>query len=101
MTDPILSVRDLTATFGQGASALRAVNEVSFDVMPGEVLGLVGESGCGKSTTARAILHLIDASGGEVRLGGQDLLQTLRGPDRKAELAMRRRVQYVFQDPYL
>ncbi|HBS99762.1 MAG TPA: peptide ABC transporter substrate-binding protein [Citreicella sp.] len=80
---------------------IRAVDDISFSVARGQTLGLVGESGCGKSTTARAILHLIDASGGEVRLGGQDLLQTLRGPDRKAELAMRRRVQYVFQDPYL
>ncbi|MCA0997224.1 ATP-binding cassette domain-containing protein [Salipiger pacificus] len=80
---------------------IRAVDEISFSVARGQTLGLVGESGCGKSTTARSILHLIGASGGEVLLGGQDLLATLGGDDRKAELAMRRRVQYVFQDPYM
>ncbi|MBU2959399.1 ATP-binding cassette domain-containing protein [Citreicella sp. C3M06] len=80
---------------------IRAVDDVSFSVARGQTLGLVGESGCGKSTTARSILALISASGGQVRLGGKDLLGPLGGADRKAELAMRRRAQYVFQDPYL
>ena len=59
MTDPVLSVRDLTAGFSVGGQTLNAVNGVSFDVMPGEVLGLVGESGSGKSVTLRALTRLL------------------------------------------
>ena len=81
--------------------AVRAVDEVSFAVRAGETLGLVGESGCGKTTTARAVLDLVRADGGEVRLDGQDIRPVLAGEDRAAMLAVRRRIQYVFQDPYL
>ena len=81
LTSPLLSVRDLTKHFpikqgllGKTAGAVRAVDGVSFDVMPGETLGLVGESGCGKSTTGRMILRLIEPTAGTVEFDGVDLV---------------------------
>ena len=63
MTNPLLSVRNLHVTFGLDEGSVRAVDGVSFDVMPGQVVGIVGESGCGKSVTMRAILQLVDEPG--------------------------------------
>jgi oligopeptide/dipeptide ABC transporter ATP-binding protein len=101
---PVLEVRDLVTHF-RGAGGLfgggrrppiRAVDGVSFAIARGEVLALVGESGCGKSTVARSILRLTPATGGAVVFDGVDVLAA-----RGAELrALRRRVQVVFQDPY-
>ncbi len=100
---PLLSVRDLRMHFPQRSGALgrvtghvRAVDGVSFDLWPGETLGLVGESGCGKSTTGRAILRLLQPTAGEVRFDGQDV----GGLDREGLRALRRRAQIVFQDPF-
>ncbi|MFC0407738.1 ABC transporter ATP-binding protein [Roseomonas elaeocarpi] len=87
--------------FRRQPRVLRAVDDVSFAVRAGETLGLVGESGCGKTTTARAVLDLVRPDGGEVLLDGRDVRPVLAGPDRDAMLAVRRRIQYVFQDPYL
>ena len=75
---------------------VQAVDEVDFDVLPGEVLGIVGESGCGKSTTARLLMHLIRADAGQIVFDGEPV-----SPDDAAGLrALRRRMQMVFQDSY-
>jgi peptide/nickel transport system ATP-binding protein/oligopeptide transport system ATP-binding protein len=87
--------------WGRKPRLVRAVDDVSFTVAPGQTLGLVGESGCGKTTTARAILNLTSADGGDIRLDGDDVRPALTGTDRAAMLSVRRRMQYVFQDPYL
>ncbi len=102
-TRPLLEVRDLVKHFPVRAGLLRraidqvhAVCNVSFDLRRGETLGLVGESGCGKSTTGRALLRLIDATSGSVRFDGEDVLQVSNRQVRR----LRRRMQMVFQDPY-
>jgi oligopeptide/dipeptide ABC transporter ATP-binding protein len=84
------------AVFGRGQGLLRAVDDVSFEVNAGETLGLVGESGCGKSTVGRMLLRLIAPTGGRIEFEGVDLLGL--SPD---ELRARRRhMQIIFQDPY-
>ena len=100
---PLLSVRDLTryfpiktGVFGKVSGQVRAVDGVSFDVFPGETLALVGESGCGKSTTGRAILRLIEPTSGSVHFGGEDVLALNSGDMRR----LRRKMQIVFQDPF-
>ncbi len=102
MSDNILEVRDLKVwfpikkgVFARTVGHVKAVDGVSFDLRRGETLGVVGESGCGKSTTSRAILMLNKPCGGTIRVNGTDIL-TLRG---KALMEYRRRVQVVFQDP--
>ena len=102
--EPILTVRGLEKHFpikGGGlirrtVGAVRAVDGLDLDLYPGEVLGLVGESGCGKSTTGRAILNLQPATGGSVMFEGRELVGLNRGQMR----ALRRDIQIVFQDPY-
>ncbi len=83
------------ALFGAPSAPTRAVNDVSFAIARGETLALVGESGCGKTTTGRAILRLIEPSSGGVTFDGIDVLGLAREPLRK----LRRRMQVVFQDP--
>ncbi|MBB3082432.1 ABC transporter ATP-binding protein [Geodermatophilus sabuli] len=100
--EPLLDVKDLQVTFSPRRKMfrerveLRAVDGVSFQLFPGETVGLVGESGCGKSTTARGLMRLVEPSGGSVTLGGQELLGLPAGKMRKA----RKDIQMVFQDPY-
>lgn len=99
---PFLEVAGLVKHFtvrkpGMGdTTSIRAVDGVSFSVMQGEAYGLVGESGCGKSTVARAILRLIEPNAGEVCLDGADI----RGARGRRLVALRRRMQIVFQDPF-
>ncbi len=105
MTALLLEVRDLVKHYpgerawlglGRPRSVVRAVDGVTLEIPPGRTLGLVGESGCGKSTVGRTILRLTEPTAGTVRFDGQDVL-ALRGPELRA---LRRRMQIVFQDPY-
>jgi len=104
MTTPLLQVQGLSKHFpvggrgllGKPRAWLEAVSEVSFNLERGQSLGLVGESGCGKSTTARTIIGLHPSTAGSVKLDGAELT----GLSRKAWLPHRRRMQMIFQDPY-
>ncbi|MGX9417707.1 ABC transporter ATP-binding protein [Vibrio sp. WJH972] len=100
--DPVLEVKNLHTQFvsnknffGRPTHLVHAVEDVSFKLYPGETLGIVGESGCGKSTTGFSILKLIQASG-QVMFKGQDLM-TL---DKKQMRELRRDIQFIFQDPF-
>ena len=98
--EPLLSVRDLSVTFGRGRKAFTAVDGVSFDVAPGQTVGLVGESGCGKSVTSLAIMGLLPARGntvtGSVRFDGDELLEL---PGDQLRDRRGRDVAMIFQDP--
>jgi len=99
--EPLLRVQDLTVRFDVRSKAGRAgrvhaVENVSFDLQAGETLALVGESGCGKSTTGRAVLRLNEPTSGSVKLQGRDIV----GLDRRAMRPLRRRMQMIFQDPF-
>lgn len=103
MTAPLLDVRNLYKTYTSRSGwpaarehVVRAVNDVSFTVRPGETFGLVGESGCGKSTVARCILRLIPPTSGTIRFADEDLLNLKQ--DRLRQV--RRELQIIFQDPY-
>jgi peptide/nickel transport system ATP-binding protein len=100
---PLLEVKDLKvefalnqSPFSRGKGKMAAVDGVSFKVYPGETLGLVGESGCGKTSLGRSIVRLIEASSGEIRFDGVDI-RTLREGDMRR---LRRQIQIIFQDPY-
>ncbi|QKJ86534.1 glutathione transport system ATP-binding protein [Paramixta manurensis] len=100
---PILQVRDLVARFdirgglfNRVMRRVHAVEKVSFDLRPGETLALVGESGCGKSTTGRALLRLVESQGGSITFNGQRIDRL-----KNSELShLRRDIQFIFQDPY-
>ena len=101
---PLLKVEHLCKEFpaesgvfaGRFAKKVSAVNDVSFEIMPGETLGLVGESGCGKSTTGRSIMRLTRPTSGKVYFEGRDVSKMS-----KRELKdLRRQMQFIFQDPY-
>ncbi|MDX2561248.1 ATP-binding cassette domain-containing protein [Streptomyces sp. TX20-6-3] len=96
---PLLRVRDLTVTFPgrrRGAAPIRAVDGIGFDVAAGETLGLVGESGCGKSTTGRTIVRLLEPTAGSVSYQGRDISHL----SQRALKPLRRDLQMVFQDPH-
>jgi len=97
MAAPFVEVRHLVKRFNLGRGRkLNAVNDISFTIREGETLGLVGESGCGKSTAGRTILRLYEPTSGEARIGGKNIF-ALKGAELKA---MRRQMQMIFQDPY-
>lgn len=104
MTRPLLEIKNLSvhfpvqsgSIFRRKSGVIRAVDDVSFTINAGETVGLVGESGCGKSTTGRAILQLLKPTAGQVLFEGQDLMQVSTAELRR----QRRHFQMIFQDPY-
>jgi oligopeptide/dipeptide ABC transporter ATP-binding protein len=104
MSEPLVEVRDLVKhfpitkgiLFQHQVGAVHAVDGVSFDVMRGETLGIVGETGCGKSTTARLITRLLEPTSGSISFEGQDISHL----SRREFIPLRREMQMIFQDPY-
>ena len=102
MATPLIEVRNLKMYFPVGThlfarrTLLKAVDDVSFDLYPGETFGLVGESGCGKTTVGRTLVRLYRPTGGQILYQGTDIAPL----DEKAVLPFRRKMQMIFQDPY-
>ena len=104
MTTPLLKVTDLqkyfpinsTGLFKRQVGSVKAVDGISLEVFPGETLGLVGESGCGKSTAGRSILRLLEPTGGQIEFHGQDIVKAKK----KDLVKLRREMQMIFQDPF-
>src|SRR5215472_18456698 len=101
--EPLLSVQNLKkyfpihrGVFSRVSAHVKAVDEISFSINRGETFGLVGESGCGKTTAGRAILRLIEPDAGTIRFDGADLMSLGTGELRRK----RRDMQLIFQDPY-
>ena len=96
-TEPLIQIKNLKEYFNiSGKGKLHAVDDITLDIMPNETLGLVGESGCGKSTVGKILVRLLDATSGEVIFEGKDLLKM-----KKEELKeIRQEIQIIFQDPY-
>jgi len=103
-SQPLLQIRELSkyfpvtsgTVFTHKVGDIKAVDRISFDLYAGETLGLVGESGCGKTTTGRVMLKLIEPSGGQIFYNGRDITPL----NKKAMAPLRREMQIIFQDPY-
>lgn len=91
----VLSVKNLEVTFRKGRQRVSAVAGISFDLYEGETLGLVGESGCGKSTTGRALMQIVPSTGGQIFVDGDELTSLKKEEARN----LRRKMQMIFQDP--
>lgn len=96
MTDKLMEVKNLKKYFQTKKGLLHAVDDVNFHIDKGETLGLVGESGCGKSTTGRLLIRLLESTGGEVLYNGVNVLALNKAQVKEA----RKKMQIVFQDPY-
>lgn len=96
MAEKLIEVKNVKKYFNTKKGLLHAVDDVSFDINKGETLGVVGESGCGKSTTGRVVLRLLEATEGQVIFEGEDILRY--SPQKMRE--MRKQMQIVFQDPF-
>ena len=96
MSNVLLEVKDLKKYYKVPKGMLHAVDGVSFNLEKGETLGIVGESGCGKTTIGRAILRLVEPSSGSVIFDGVDILKL----NKREMRHMRRNMQMIFQDPY-
>lgn len=94
--EKLISVKNLKKYFKVSAGTLKAVDDVSFDIYDGETFGLVGESGCGKSTCGRTLLRLYEPTGGEVFFNGENIC----GLSRDKMTVIRKSMQMIFQDPY-
>ncbi len=96
MSEKLIELKAISVDFGSGRKKMRAVNKVSFDVMKGETFGLVGESGCGKTTIGRAIIRIHPVAEGEVRYAGQRITGKI---DAALDRMVTRKIQMIFQDP--
>ena len=96
MAERLLEAKGLTKYFSTKKGQLHAVDHVSFHIDKGETLGLVGESGCGKSTTGRVLIRLLEANSGQILYNGKDVCKYSSQEMKQA----RRKMQIVFQDPY-
>ncbi|PNZ28357.1 oligopeptide transport system ATP-binding protein OppF [Staphylococcus petrasii] len=96
--ETLLQIKNLKQYFNEGKrNEVRAIEDISFDIYKGETLGLVGESGCGKSTTGKAIIKLNDITSGEILYDGQDIQKISKHKDL---LKFNKKIQMIFQDPY-
>lgn len=96
MVEPLVSARNIKKYFNVGKGKLKAVDGISFDIYPGETFGLVGESGCGKSTVGRTIIRLYEPTDGELFFNGRNIYELSRNEMQE----VRRNFQMIFQDPY-
>ena len=96
LVTPLIELKDLTRTFGKGSEKITAVDDISFAIQPGEIVCLVGESGCGKSTTGNMVAGLLPITSGSVAFNGQDITDMSKEEYKE----FRHRVQIVHQDPY-
>ena len=108
-TDPVLDVKNLVKHFqitsrgilrNKQVGVVHAVDGISFSAKKGETFGLVGESGCGKTSAARAVLYLDPPTSGEIYFEGKEVGEVFKSKDKEAILHLRRKMQYVYQNPY-